>query len=532
MVCGDIGEDSVRNAKECSTVIVKPKHRQTWTIAAIHVTRMAVLGFSTLHAAFLTDGFTFRPITAGEHATYEGNNSTASIELGEPYHGGLRKRSVWGAWTAPGNGQVTISTAGSRFDTVLAVYTGSAVGQLSPVAQNDDVQSGFNWSSVSFPTKAGDTYSFAVDGRQDSSTEGQGTIAVEVGYVGSDQPGSEIGTDSFDARPALPSATRALGIANTRLASVELDEPNRVGGRNHTVWWRWAAPANGLVTLDTLASDFDTVLTVYAGSSLTDLSEVAINDNAPNVIQSRLTFQAQAGREYQIMVDGRQLFTPPYEGNVKLNLAFQQNFDPPALPGRDAFQNRESLEGPNARGSANNTFFGLDFDEPNHGSAVKRTVWWQWTAPADGPVDIRTEGSNFDTFLAVYTGSSLASLQLVGNNDDARNVQWSQVKFDAVRGVRYQIMVDGRQNVTTVGTGNIALSVNEASPAPAGLAIYPAVELEVPGVLGVTYQLQISADAVSWSNLGLPVPGVGQPFRVFDSTRPRVRSLYRYVTIP
>ena len=75
------------------------------------------------------------------------------------------------------------------------------------------------------------------------------------------------------------------------------------------------------------------------------------------------------------------------------------------------------------------------------------------------------------------------------------------MKFDAVRGIKYQIMVDGRQNVTSVGQGNIVLLVSQASPAPTGLVIYPAVEVEVPGTLGVTYQLQVSTDLLSLVNL-------------------------------
>ena len=71
-------------------------------------------------------------------------------------------------------------------------------------------------------------------------------------------------------------------------------------------------------------------------------------------------------------------------------------------------------------------------------------IWWQWTAPASGTVEVNTFGSDFDTVLGVYTGSSLADLTAVdgGTSDDANGSQ-SQVLFSAVAGTTYFIDVDG-----------------------------------------------------------------------------------------
>src|SRR5262249_53814432 len=46
-------------------------------------------------------------------------------------------KAVWFAYTPPRDGPVTISTCGSSFDTVLAVYTGDC-NALSPVICDDD----------------------------------------------------------------------------------------------------------------------------------------------------------------------------------------------------------------------------------------------------------------------------------------------------------------------------------------------------------------------------------------------------------
>lgn len=47
---------------------------------------------------------------------------------------------------------------------MLAVYTGTRVNTLSPVAANDDVSSSDATSSVTFAASAGTTYMIAVDG--------------------------------------------------------------------------------------------------------------------------------------------------------------------------------------------------------------------------------------------------------------------------------------------------------------------------------------------------------------------------------
>jgi hypothetical protein len=59
-----------------------------------------------------------------------------------------------------------VDTHGSSFDTVLAVYTGTAVNALGPaVAENDDAGPGTNSSMIAFAFDAGTRYHIAVDGK-------------------------------------------------------------------------------------------------------------------------------------------------------------------------------------------------------------------------------------------------------------------------------------------------------------------------------------------------------------------------------
>ncbi len=50
---------------------------------------------------------------------------------------------------------------------------------------------------------------------------------------------------------------------------------------------------------------------------------------------------------------------------------------------------------------------------------IAASVWWQWTAPAAGTVTISLCGSDFEPFLAVYTGASIAGLTALSTSDDA-----------------------------------------------------------------------------------------------------------------
>jgi len=111
------------------------------------------------------DLFENRIALSGTSATASGTNVKATRQAGEPRHAGnAGGRSVWWTWTAPASGTVTIDTLGSKFDTLLAVYTGTSVSALTPVASNDDAPNAGVTSKVSFAATAGRAYPIAVDG--------------------------------------------------------------------------------------------------------------------------------------------------------------------------------------------------------------------------------------------------------------------------------------------------------------------------------------------------------------------------------
>jgi hypothetical protein len=106
----------------------------------------------------------------GPQGSVTANNLRFTREIGEPSHGGVRgSRSAWWQWVAPYDGTVRFETAGSAFDTLLAVYTGDAVNALKLEAENDDIVSGDVWQSrVNFEAKKGMLYRIAIDGFYDA----------------------------------------------------------------------------------------------------------------------------------------------------------------------------------------------------------------------------------------------------------------------------------------------------------------------------------------------------------------------------
>jgi hypothetical protein len=58
------------------------------------------------------------------------------------------------------------------------------------------------------------------------------------------------------------------------------------------------------VTISTIGSSFDTLLAVYTGTTISNLVLLAANDDAEGTLQSDVAFEAVAGTNYQVTVDG------------------------------------------------------------------------------------------------------------------------------------------------------------------------------------------------------------------------------------
>jgi hypothetical protein len=219
---------------------------------------------------------------------------------------------------------------------------------------------------------------------------------------------------------------------------------------------------------------------------VSDLSLVAENDDIVNDVirQSSLSFEAVAGTTYRIAVDG-------WEGAVGMAVL---NINPPR---NDDFAAACELFG--TSGTTNGYTIGASKEpgEPAHaGDVGGRSVWYTWTAPANGPVDFNTASSSFDTTLGVYVGDTVTNLSVIAaDHNDAGALISSRVDFPAVSGTTYRIAVDGYGGVA----GNLRLSWDMDSrlgligPGPDGN-----LRIRFGGVNGQKYALLVSSNLDTW----------------------------------
>ena len=151
-------------------------------------------------------------------------------------------------------------------------------------------------------------------------------VSNSAGSVASSQatlnvvPGSPSFADAFASRGILIGFTNFV-TGNSSTFTREAGEPDHAERKGaHSAWLTWTAPDNGNCEMDTLGSSFDTVLAVYTGTTLSNLTFIAANDDASGeLLQSRVAFSAVAGAAYQIAVDG---YSAADAGNITFHLSF------------------------------------------------------------------------------------------------------------------------------------------------------------------------------------------------------------------
>jgi hypothetical protein len=149
--------------------------KSNWTLVCVVVLSLAAQ-LSVFAAPPANDAFDAATVISGFPVTVVGSNIEATLETGEPLPSvGDPAASVWFRWTAPSNASVQINTFGSDFDTILAVWSGNSVSNLTLLAENDDYHGDTN-SVVFMEVASGETYHIAVYGFDDA----QGSIALNI----------------------------------------------------------------------------------------------------------------------------------------------------------------------------------------------------------------------------------------------------------------------------------------------------------------------------------------------------------------
>jgi len=377
--------------------------------ALLALTLAGALAASAAAAPPANDAFASARPLAGDQGRAETANAGATKEAGEPAHAGnAGGASVWFRWTAPRDGQFAFATAGSDFDTVLAVYTGPALGALTQAAADDDSGPGPT-SEVSFRAVAGTVYHVAVDGFQG-----------KVGHVVLDWRPAPPNDNFADAQTieGAGGTMKSPGVGATK----EPGEPSPAEGfeADRSVWFRWTAPANMRVGFVTRGRA--DVVTVYTGATLDTLAAVGRRRGPWPV------FEATAGTTYHVAVEG---------AGRETVLVWQPS------PPNDDFAAARTISGRSGRVRGWNVAATRETGEPRHGPGSRASVWYRWRAPRNGVLRLVTAGSTYDTLLAAYRGSRLGSLRRLAADDDSGPGLTSAVAIPVRRGRVYRVAVDG-----------------------------------------------------------------------------------------
>jgi outer membrane protein assembly factor BamB len=261
--------------------------------------------------------------------------------------------------------------------------------------------------------------------------------------------------DNFSHRAALSGSIIQVRSSSVG-ATTEAGEPATISGTSASasLWWTWTAPQSGTYYFDTLGSDYDTVLGIYTGTSVSSLTLVASNDDAAvGTSTSHVSLNATAGTAYQIEVAGKN----GASGFVALRIV--------TTPPNDSFAHAKLESGDPATGTFSvrgvTLYATSEPGEPNPtGAGGGHSVWYTWTAPVTGQFQLAAFSTNLDMVAAVYTGSSLQGLSLVAANNNESGANYdSLVTFTATAGQSYYFQVD---SVGTLG-GNFTLMVNNSA---------------------------------------------------------------------
>ncbi len=345
--------------------------------------------------------------------------SGATLEASEPVHADtLEGASLWYTWTAPASGRMAFRADGSDFDTILAVYTGSAIGSLTEIASNDDqtdIEPLPFASRVVFEAVQGTIYHIAAAGFAGA------TGLLNLAWGTDSGPAN----DFFANAQALTGNSGNLSASNVG-ATVETLEPRHHGEvHSGSLWYSLQTPQAGKLNISTDGTPFATVLGVYTGS-MGNFTQVASTDSG------QLDFSVTQNSTYWIAAAGLGLST----GNISLSWNYQGS--------NDNFSDAASITGDSGTIPGSNVGATTEVGEPDHyWYGCSASIWYTWTAPASGDYVFDTSGSDFDNVIAVYTGSAVASLSCLGVDSESGGPLISCVQFTAVEGTVYHIAVDG-----------------------------------------------------------------------------------------
>jgi hypothetical protein len=442
-----------------------------------------------------------------------GTTVEATREAGEPLAAEATPsgHSAWFRWEPTSTGYVSVGACGSEERVNLAVYTGSSVGALTEVSStrfSTAPDCAWNDRTITFTAHVGTVYSIAVEGDGLASPyldpqSGEGPIQLHLS-----EPTPPAHDEFVDALP-IPDGGGSFPIDNHG-ATKQSGEPAHQGNPGGaSVWFEWTAPYSGGAFFQgcELPIAGKAVVGVYTGATVSSLTPVPSIETMPSC---DFMFFANAGVTYRIAFDG--VFVPASSAAEMFNTVGSLR----QLPGNDDFENalevvnpftgvpamQLSWAGPSTVGATKQP------GEPNHaGDPGRASVWFEWTAPVTGSVQMKACHADFPTLFAVYTGDTLDSLTPVASGTGVPNEPCTngpeatgEVGFNTHEGITYDIAVDGAGGAWGKFEFDLWASNERLKREAVKKAATPAAPPAVAGVKPVAPKTKITARHVDRSN--------------------------------
>jgi len=324
------------------------------------------------------DSFAARLILDGASVAVTNRNVSGTRERDEPRHasGPTLGASLWYSWTAPTNGWVYLSARGEYFSPVIAVYEGQSIKKLKRVRTTPPVSS-YYATTVGFEAVTGRSYQIAVDGLTEEGLTGNIELNLQFSTLRMTSPGH--GSNQASTTPLV--------------LAVNAPDPAIEGTLTGVAYQ--------------LAHEYHGLQPIISGDG------PSFSAQATNLIPGRYATVAIATNS-----SGTTFGTPPVQFNL--------------TPPGDDFARRIHLTGYQWHVAGRIAGATLEPKEPRSPGGADGSVWYTWTAPASGLVNLIPQLPQ-DVSLTVYRGSMLTRLQRLSLG---KINGWTRT-FRAVAGTEY-----------------------------------------------------------------------------------------------
>ena len=340
-----------------------------------------------------------------------------------------------------------VDISGSDIDGVVSVYYGTSLGSLLELAGNVPID-GVRPDFVQFAGKKGKTYRIVV-ASLDSDDLGYIRLRAEVNgqpdinppYVTVISPPNGLVTTEKRVEligSAVDPSPNSSGIWEV---SVRVNKGIGVTAVGAEEWSIPVVLSEGLNRIEVFAVDYS--------SNVSKPFRMEFDYRAPDVPNDHFSNATQMNRD-RLTADGSQTQFALSQAIADVEeILVKVNGRVVGAAGYEVFGFNSRvlvMAKPPARGAEVEVFHPVwtsqpvntdkatrETGEPEHaGNEGGGSVWWVFTAPYDGLLNVRTVNTGFDTVMGAYVGTRVNKLRLVTSNDDDPALAELEEALDAV----------------------------------------------------------------------------------------------------